>query len=436
MRIVPFVLLVFAVSAASALIPAGAHAAEALADTMTVMAEGWPVDSAGAEPHDPGSVTVWARGEPEWLKTPFGDNLLTHPDLWRSSHQQGRDLHLSFDYNRVDLIRYGLAFQAQRPETMYPRMGARIEVASARRRILYGAQLEQPLLPTARFAVGVSVVRRTDHSDLQQTEDIENAAALLFARTDYRDYFEREGYGAYLSWRVPDFSTVSVHGRRDQYRSLMASSHVKSLFRRHRQLRPNPAIDEGEARSVLIRLERLAHRTDRTRAGLYHWVEAEKSGGDLGGDFEFTRVIADLRSVLRLSPASTLSLRGVAGATPSGSLPLQKQFTAGGVDGLRAHPQGSLRGEQIALAQAEYTLGLWRVRTKGFEGGLHAIAFADAGAAWDDANHGYAVHSQKFALDGGFGLATSEDELRVYLAKDLQNPASDLVISVRLQRPF
>lgn len=436
MRTIPLVLLSFAALAGAALAPAKARATDALADTMSFSAEGWPVDSAGAEPHDLGNVTVRARTENDWLKTPFGDNLLTHPGPWRSTHQRDHGLELSLDYNRVDLVRYGVWYQAQRPETMYPRVGARLEYATGRRRVLYGAQFEQPLLPTARFAAGVSVVRRTDHSDLQQTEDLENAAALLFARTDYRDYFEREGYGAYLSWRVPDFSTVSVHGRRDKYRSLVASSHVKSLFRRSRELRPNPAIDEGEAHSMLVRLERLTQHSDRTRAGFYHWVEAEKSGGDLGGDFEFTRLIADLRSVIRLSPAATLSLRGVAGATPSGALPLQKQFTAGGVDGLRAHRQGALRGEQLAMAQAEFTLGLWRVRTKGFEGGLHAIAFTDAGAAWYDAKHGFAVQSQKFAVDGGFGLATSEDELRVYFAKDLQNSDSDIVISVRLQRPF
>ena len=436
MTTMPLVLLISAALAGAALAPAMAHAQGSMPDTLTFVAEGWPVDSAGAEPHDLGSVTVRARSESEWLRTPFGENLLTHPDPWRSRHQRGHNLELSFDYNRVDLVRYGLWYQAQRPETMYPRLGARVEYATGRRRVLYGVQFEQPLLPTARFAAGVSMVRRTDHSDLQQTEDLENAAALLFARTDYRDYFEREGYGAYLSWRVPDFSTVSVHARRDQYRSLVASSHVKSLFRRHRELRPNPAVDEGQAHSILLRLERLAHHTDRTHAGFYHWVEAEKSGGDLGGDFEFTRVIADLRSVIRLSPAATFSLRGVAGATPSGVLPLQKQFTAGGVDGLRAHAQGAFRGEQIALAQAEYTLGLWRMRTNGFESGLHAIAFADAGTAWTDANHGYAVQSQKFAMDGGFGLATSADELRIYFAKDLHNPDSDFVISVRLQRPF
>ena len=124
------------------------------------------------------------------------------------------------DYNRVDLLRYGVHYQAQRPRTMYPRLGARFEYSTGRERTLYGFQLEQPLLPTARFVFGVSMVRRTDHSELQQVDDVENSLALLLARTDYRDYFEREGGGVYVSWRVPDFSTVSLHARRDQYRGV------------------------------------------------------------------------------------------------------------------------------------------------------------------------------------------------------------------------
>ena len=86
---------------------------------------------------------------------------------------------------------------------------------------------------------------------------------------------------------------------------------------------------------------------------------------------------ADLRSVVRLSPASTLMLRGVAGSTPSGTLPAQREFPLGGVDALRAHAFGQFRGNQVALAQAEYAIGLWRLRARRMEGGLNAIAFLE-----------------------------------------------------------
>lgn len=408
------------------------------ADTMTFRPIGDFSDSAGAEPVlEDRSLSLRNDSEGDWLRAPVGDALLTAPEPWRDRHaRRASDISLSIDYNRVDLLRYGLWYQAQQPESMYPRLGARLDYATGRRRVLYGVQVEQPLLPTARFVLGVGMTRRTDHPDLQQVEDLENSLALLVAHEDWRDYFEREGFGAYLSWRVPDFSTVSTHLRTDQYRSLASSRHVRSWLHTDRPLRPNPAIDEGESHRALLRLERLAHHTQQTRGGFYHWIELQRAGGQLGGDFDYSRALADLRSVVRLSPATTLALRAVGGSKLSGTLPRQEQFAVGGVDGLRAHTIGSFRGDQMALAQAEYTIGLWRVREAGFEGGLHAIVFADAGTAWQGSGDRWDVTRQHFAVDGGFGLSTSEDDVRVTFARNLQDPGSDFVVGLRLNRPF
>ena len=235
---------------------------------------------------------------------------------------------------------------------------------------------------------------------------------------------------------MPDFSTVSVHWRSDQYRSLAKQDNVYSLFARDKELRDNPTIDDGTQHAILIRLERLARNSYHTRAGLYHWIELTDAGGALGGDFSYTRALADVRSVIRLSPATTLNTRGVFGTTPSGTLPLQSQFTAGGVDGLRAHSFSQFRGNQMAMAQAEYVVGLWRVRSGWMTGGLHAIGFLDTGTAWSNPDHDWDIEHQHLALDGGVGLAAAEDGIRVYFAKNLQKPSSSFVTSFRLQRPF
>ncbi|HTO92387.1 MAG TPA: BamA/TamA family outer membrane protein [Candidatus Sulfotelmatobacter sp.] len=371
-----------------------------------------------------------------WLRAPFGDNLLTAPEQWRDERSRAERMKLRFDYNRVDEVRAGLSVELQRPYTMAPRLGAMYEYAFSRDRALYGVQLEQPLLPPGRLALGASITRRTDHSELQQVDNLENTLALLLGRQDYRDYFEREGYGVYLSWRVPDFSTVSLHWRSDEYRSLEKQPSVYSMFARDKELRDNPPIDDGTQHAMLIRLERLARNSYRTRAGLYHWIELADAGGGLGGDFTYTRVLADVRSVLRLSPATTLNLRGVFGTTPSGTLPRQSEFTAGGVDGLRAHSFSQYRGNQMAMAQAEYDVGLWHVRSGWMTGGLHAIGFLDLGRAWQNSDHAWDLSRQHVAVDGGIGFATAEDGLRVYFAKNLQESGSPFVTSFRLQRPF
>jgi hypothetical protein len=372
----------------------------------------------------------------DWLRAPIGDHLIMDPDEWASREGGRSRFDMLFDYNRVDPFRLGARFQVHPIGPMLPRFGVRYEYSFGRERGLYGAQIEQPLFPSGRVAFGVSVVRRTDHNELQQVENFENTLAFLLARQDYHDYFEREGFGAYLAWRVPDFSTVSIHARKDDYVTLAVDHSARSWFYRDRDLRENPVIDEGTAHTLSVRLERLAHRTSSTRAGYFHWIDLERAGYQMGGDFEYTRLLGDLRGVFRVSPAMTLALRAVVGRTFDGDLTVQKEFTVGGVDGLRAHPFATYRGDQMALAQAEYTVGIWRLRSPWLQGGLHAMAFVDAGRAWNGTDYRYDLDKQQIRTDGGFGLGTSEDNLRVYFAKNLQDLDSPFVVSLRLQRPF
>ena len=433
----PHLFLVAALLAAAwaGVAPLRAEAAsEPVQPDSSQVIEFFPPDSSAAGLTESSERSGPGKGE-RWLRAPFGDRLLTPTEAWHTRAGHLNRVTPVFDYNRVDPLRLGFGYEHQDPTTLYPRLGARIEYAFGRDRVLYGIQLEQPLARPGRVAVGVNMVRRTDHSDLQQVEDAENTLALLFGRQDHRDYFEREGIGAYLSWRVPDFSTMSLHVRNDEYRSLETRK-PRSWFHAGRPLRENPPVDEGSVHGITLRFEKLAHRTRSMRAGFYHWIELERAGRGLGGDFEYTRALGDLRSIVRLSPATTLMLRAVAASGVDGALPRQKEFTLGGVDGLRAHSFDQYRGNQLALAQAEYVVGLWRIRSRGFEGGLHALAFVDAGRAWDRADGTWDVGRQHIQTDAGFGLGTSEDNLRVYFARKLQDSRSDVVISVRLQRPF
>lgn len=431
----PVAIATFALLAALAALPvaaAGAPSSPALAAAAPETLEFvpmWTDEEAAITDREP------AHDEGEWLRVPFGDALITDREQWRTGGRPHR-ARLLLDYNRVDLTRLGLQGQLQSQESMAPRLGARIEYAFGRERLLYGFQIEQPIVPPGRIAVGLSMVRRTDHNELQQVDDAENTLALLLSRFDYRDYFEREGIGAYLAWRVPDFSTVSVHVRRDKYRSLPLDPGTDSWFHRSRALRDNPPIDEGEARSFAVRLERATRAGGPARAGLYHWAQLEWADHGLGGDFEYARLLGDLRSVLRLSPAATLMLRFVTGHTAGGALPAQKEFVVGGVDGLRAHAFNEYRGDQMVLAQAEYSVGIWRQRHGSVEGGIDVLAFVDAGTAWSDPRNRFSLATHHIDVDGGFGLATAADRLRVYVARDLQRAGADVVVSVRLHRPF
>jgi hypothetical protein len=424
------------------LLVAGAHAAAADSgarrNLATVAHEFAPADSDTTR-------MVWADEEvvdedeaptDTWSspRIPYGERILMNADTWEWAHGIGRYGGPLIDYNRVDMLRIGLAGQVGREQESMPRVGGRVEYAFGRTRWLYGVQFEQPLV--AGVAVGASMTRLTDHGELQQTEDWENSLALLFARQDYRDYFEREGFGGYMSARLGAVTTASVHLREDRYRSLPLDTGTRSWFNRDTPLRDNPPIDDGEGRTLTLRFERLARRVVRPSAGIYHWVAIETAGDRLGGDFRYTRAIADVRGVVRLSPATSVALRAIAGSTFDGRLPAQRGFALGGVDGLRAHNTAQFQGDQVLLLQGEYDLALWTLRRRWFDGGLRALVFIDSGKAWRNGGRGWDVNRQQLAVDGGFGLATDDDGLRVYFAQDLQEPRPDFNVGVRLQRPF
>ncbi|HUK63791.1 MAG TPA: BamA/TamA family outer membrane protein [Dongiaceae bacterium] len=372
-------------------------------------------------------------------RSPYGDGILTDRDQWRIRSTKGQEWpQLVGDYNRVDRLMLGLGYELHPHDPMAPRIGARWAYSFGRERGLYGVQMEQPLLGEGWLALGGSMAHWTGHPDLQQVSDLENSADLFLGRNDNRDYFDKNGFGAYLASRLGDVTTASLHWRNDEYKSLPAKGGITSLFWTSRELRDNPPIDEGQSHTLTLKFERLSRRVVRPQGGFYHHVSFERGGGPaLKGDFDYSRLLADVRGVARVSPATTLSMRVVGGSTTGGRLPAQRAFTLGGFDGLRAHPMVSRRGDQVALGQLEYDVGLWRLLPHDLmDDDLHVIAFLDAGQAWSNPDHQWDLGRQHVAADGGFGLSTGDGHLSVYFAHDLQRPDSDFIVSGRIERPF
>ncbi len=408
-------------SLAPSLVPSGTTTVETRGSDRATLA---PVTAKGHGPDE-----EFTQGEDEeWVRAPREESRIYDSEL---CGREGSHVDLLLDYNRVDQLRLGLRTEIQKEQSFHPRVGVRLEYAFERERILYGSLIHQPLTRSGWLGLGAALYRRTDHGELQQTSDIENTADVLFARFDYRDYFEREGMDGYLSARLRRITNVSLHARSDDYHSLALRGGTRSLFHRDRPLRGNPPVDEGNLRSLALRAERPALVFGRAQPGTYHWGEMEWAGRRMGGDFRYTRALGDLRSFVRLSPTQLVALRAAAGSTIGGALPFQKRFTVGGVDGLRAHSFARYRGNHMLLGSAEYSVGLWRWARSPW-----ALAFVDVAKAWSSPAGDFALGKQIMPVDGGFGLASSEDNMRVYFAKNLQEPSSDFVVSVRLHRPF
>ena len=125
-------LLVAASGPARADWPAG-PAAVSVRDTMTFHPAGPSADTLSYTPaiqffdstgHEPlvvsPPVKLEYQPDTELLRAPMGDHLLDHPEAWdRDHHRHSEDFDMVVDYNRVDILRWGVHYQAQRPQTAF-----------------------------------------------------------------------------------------------------------------------------------------------------------------------------------------------------------------------------------------------------------------------------------------------------------------------------
>jgi outer membrane protein insertion porin family len=243
-------------------------------------------------------------------------------------------------------------------------------------------------------------------------------------KEDFRDYHEAEGVSAFVAQRVRSV-TVRATVIRSQHRAVKNSVRT-SLTRWDEDFRPNPAADEGDYRAVNLAIDYDTRPSHRSPATAQWWRLAfETAGGDLGGDFDFSRLLLDVRNFLRTSPGQQLSWRLVYGTKLSGTPPLQKRFGIGGVGTLRGQSFKRFNGEDVLLGDVEYRFD--------FSNHSFAMVFLDTGAT---ADVGESLDKKQFALDGGVGIGLQSERAALYLARDVRDASADIRVNFRLASTF
>ncbi|MFH0778755.1 MAG: hypothetical protein V2A71_09000 [Candidatus Eisenbacteria bacterium] len=353
----------------------------------------------------------------------FGNTLRAFP-LSRSGEEVGYEGGLAATFDRVDGLSLFLEQRFDHPTKLYPTVGLKTGYGFDSERWKYWMDFEQPLFSKESFSFGFAVYRITETFDREISGDVENSLTSLCLKTDYRDYFEREGALAFAKQKFWHYNTVSVQYSEENHRSLDVTS--KGFFYRHsRDFRLNPPVDEGKWKITSLAYEFNTTGDDLIRPmEIKKRVEYERGVNNDVSDSEYTRLAADVRAYLRLSPGQRLAVRLMAGATPSGTLPFQKEFAVGGLGTLNAHAYKEFRGDHMFLANLEYGIAT----VKRFE----LILLADVGKAWYGSN---ATKDQRLEFDAGIGIGR-EEGLRLFIAKTVRETDSKAVWVLRLQKPF
>lgn len=346
----------------------------------------------------------------------------------------------------------------------------------------------------SNVGVGVKAYDQVSSVEPWPLRDFESGWASFLLHNDYRDWYRRQGWSVYAALRPSSRVTIGLEGRDEQALSAAAND-PWTLFNRSRVWRENPAISDGDYRS-LVATVRVDTRNERTRpsSGIYVTAEYEAGQGRnitgaVGtpmvcvttpcgppslvddGKLTYQRAWLDARTYLRVTPAGRLNLRIAGGGKMGGDdLPNQNRVSLGFPDPLPGFRfrQLSCGGDAIPgrpalcdraiVAQAELRTHLgfdfgpdwandWGDNTADeawqplHVSGPDIVVFADAGYAWSVGGGAGQIPSHRMPAlrnwlpDVGVGLDMGP--LGLYLAKSIGTQSrDDLTFTVRLGRRF
>lgn len=318
----------------------------------------------------------------------------------------------SWDRGRI----YGQGGYAFASEEWLYRIGAETRLGSRRNN------------PNFDLKIGGSHQRNTDTDDLWKASWGENTAASFFFRHDFFDYHAVEGWSGYAVARLTRYAQLSAAYRDEHYRSLSTQTNW-SIFG-DGNFRPNRAINEGQMHSFVLAFEGGSIKNlSRNPSGVAFRLEAELGQG-LGGDFDFSRYLGDLRTYARLTREAGLYLRFRGGFT-EGTVPVQKAFTLGGIGTVRGYNQNAFIGTRMALANAELSL---------FDADIadwildDITLFGTFDAGWTNLQAG----TNAFSMDdlftsAGFGMAFDDRMVRIEVSWPLRDLGTGYEPSVWLR---
>ena len=365
-----------------------------------------------------------------------------------------------FRYNRVEGLFFGVGSEKKyywdEGKKFSPFGSIGYGFASHTWRGNLGVVRQIPLAPehnTQLLEFGIEGYSLTDSKDQWLIGLHENTLASLLLRQDFRDYFEKYGAIMHAAYYVQN-SDLLFEGRAgfsiERFRSLDDQTSW-AVFGGKRALRSNPAIDDGR----MNRIQLLAGLTTNPDCGRPHgWsIQLAADIADeraLGGDFSFSRYIADIRRFQPLTKYDQVNVRLRVGSS-LGTLPRQMSYDLGGLGTLPAYAFKSLPGNarganRMLLLNTEYLVNgdflgdldfwpSWLLKH------FNLLFLADAGwvntvDARTQVFDGFgAIHWNDFKSDYGIGLANRTGTWRLALLWPTDK-AESAHVYFRIAAPF
>jgi hypothetical protein len=287
-------------------------------------------------------------------------------------------------------------------------------------------------LPRGQLELSLDAYHQTQTEDSWYMSDTENSLAAFFFHEDFRDYYERDGFGTTLNWKPFRAMSLSVRYQAEQQATLDNTTNW-ALFGPNKNFLPNWPIQEGMLREFMLGAG-FDNRDDKEEP-MQGWrlaAEAELTGPDMSSDFDYNRYTLDARRYQPLGRYINFDNRVRLGNS-EGTLPPQKRFYLGGPSSLQGYSLKEFSGREFALWNAELRLHD-ESDGHGCCGDLGLIFFSDLGLAADQPLGDFRIQDWKH--DAGVALSGDSGNLRLQVARRTDTSKDPYVWLLRIQRPF
>lgn len=282
--------------------------------------------------------------------------------------------------------------------------------------------------PTKRRIVGLGteVYRQTATVPKEQHfGSLAVAAAALFDKNDYLDYYLAEGRRSFLRFNIIRGSQYRRHITRidigyidEEHRSMDKNTDF-SIFYRSRSFRQNPIIIEGRLRALTLHAGRTPSSTFFLLPVGFRWELSieHTSPSFTGSDFDYTRLFATVQgrinTMYRRHALSPVLSYFIAGGLSSGNVPVQRFFelhsdlsglaTVGTLRGVNAK---EFAGDRFIQFSLEHNFRRIPFLALGipflYEIGLEFLVHGSIARSWAPGTTNPDTHYQPHATDGWY----------------------------------
>ncbi len=270
-------------------------------------------------------------------------------------------------FNRVDGVHLGISSQQEewgnhQDEYDFGSIYGGIGYSFGREEWLYTIGAERFFGPSQRFKAGVEYHRITDSDDGFRTGWSENAITSFFGGWDQMDFYGRQGAAIFTHFKPAKWVELTAAYRSDDVHNLSRNTRY-TMFGKKSTYRDNEPIligqDSARVNHLVFGVQ--LNPDDRFLTERFQ-ISADVLGqfgeafGDLGSDYGYDRIEAEVRSLFVIDRGATLRIRLRAGEVV-GNPTRNAFFRLGGMGTMRAMPFKSMEGNSMVLANAELWLG-------------------------------------------------------------------------------